>query len=267
MVDVITLLRRHDPAAHAPAVADPAGIRTRIALEPRSGTRPARRRASSKRRFIVAFALAVLALGGTAVADRLLTASDVFSSPDAVGQGDSNAPVHPVAGSERAVQSVSVPGIGSVQLWAAEGSSVTGACLGLRFPDGTWGAGNERSGGNGPACFTERDDAMFEGTLIATGIDALETDVDAPFNRIVYGIIDSDRPATAVRIVDRVTGTTTAVVDGRYFAYLDPRADRQRDDHTLVAYDAAGAIVASEVVAPGSGTAPADDPNAPPAQG
>jgi len=265
MADVITLLRRSDPAAGAPAVADPAGIRARVTDEPR-GPRRARSRVPSKRRFIVVFALAVLALGGTAVADRLLTASEVFSSPGAAGQGDSNAPVHPVAGSERVVQTVAVAGVGRVELWAATGSSATGACLGLRFPDGTWGAGNERSGGNGPQCFTERDDAMFAGVLIPTGIDALETDIDAPFNRIVYGIIDSDRPATAVRIVDRVTGATATVVDGRYFAYVDPRADRQRDDHTLVAYDADGAIVASEVVPAAAGTAPADDPNAPPAK-
>jgi hypothetical protein len=266
MADVITLLRRSDPAAGAPAVSDPAGIRARVTQEPRA-PRPARSRVPSKRRFVAVFAVAVLALGGTAVAGRLLTASEVFSSPGAAGQGNSNAPVRPVPGSERIVQTVTVAGIGRLELWAAKGSSATGACLGLRFPDGTWGAGNERSGGNGPQCFTERDDAMFEDVLIPTGIDALETDVDAPFNRIVYGIIDSDRPATAVRIVDRVTGTTTAVVDGRYFAYVDPRADEQRDDHTLTAYDADGAIVASEVIPGGSGAAPARDPNAPPARG
>ena len=87
------------------------------------------------------------------------------------------------------------------QLWAAEGSTSTGACLGLRFPDGTWGAGkgSEGVGGNGPACFTERDDPMFKGTLIPTGIDWFETSVDEPFTRIVYGIIDSDVPADGRR--------------------------------------------------------------------
>jgi hypothetical protein len=244
MVDVITLLRERDPAAHAPAVSDPAGIRARATQEPR-GQGSARRRASGKRRFTIIVALAVLALGGTAVADRLLTASDVFSSPDAAGQGDLNAPVHPIAGSERMVQTAAVPGIGLVELWAANGSSATGACLGLRFPDGSWGAGNGR-GGNGPACFTERDDPLFSDTLIPTGIDAFETQVDSPFTRIVYGIIDSDKPGTSVKIVDRVTNTTTAVIDGRFFVYVDPRADPQKDDRQLVAYDAAGRIVTGE---------------------
>ena len=114
-----------------------------------------------------------------------------------------------------------------MQLWAAEGSTATGACLGLRFPDGTWGAGKgtKGAGGNGPSCFTERDDPMFADTLIPTGIDWFETDIDEPFTRIVYGIIDSDKPATAVRIEDKVTGASTPVVDGRYFAFVDPQAD------------------------------------------
>jgi hypothetical protein len=246
MVDVITLLRERDPAANAPAVFDRAGIRARATAGTR-GERPGRRSMPGKRRFAIIVAIAMLALGGTAVADRLLTASDVFSSPDAAGQGDPKSPVHPVAGSERIVQTVDVPGIGKVELWAADGSSATGACLGLRFPDGSWGASNGRSGGNGPACFTERDDPMFQHVLIPTGIDALETQVDSPFTRIVYGVVDSDKPPTAVTIVDQVTGTSTAVVDGRFFTYVDPRADRQKDDHTLVAYDAAGKVVAAEL--------------------
>jgi hypothetical protein len=217
---------------------------------------PARRRSPVKRRFAVVVALALLALGGTAVADRLLTASEVFSSPDAAGQGDMNAPVHPVAGTERIVQTVEVPGIGRVELWAADGSRPTGACLGLRFPDGTWGAGrdNPNAGGNGPSCFTERDDPMFKGTLIPTGIDALETSTVRPsFQRIVYGTINSDIPRTAVRMTDLVTGASTPVIDGRFFAYVDPRADPQRDDRRLIAYDAAGKIV--------TGEPPATDPS------
>ena len=92
---------------------------------------------------------------------------------------------------------------------------------------------------------------MFRDTLVPTGIDALEVDVDAPsLQRVVYGVIDDDVPATAVRIVDRVTGTTVPVHQGRFFAYLDPRGDPQRDDHQLVAYDASGRIVTGE---PGPG--------------
>lgn len=245
MVDVLTLLRQRDPAADAPPVADPAAIRARATQHPRSAPRHGR----SKRRFAIIVALALLALGGTAVAGRLLTASEVFSSPDAAGQGDLNAPVHPVAGSERVVQTVAVPGVGRVELWAADGSTATGACLGLRFPDGTWGAGKDAPnvGGNGPSCFTERDDPMFKDTLIPTGIDVLETDTDPPnFQRIVYGIIDSDIPATAVRIVDTMSGASAPVVAGRFFTYVDPRADPQNDDSRLVAYDAAGKVVTAE---------------------
>ena len=134
----------------------------------------------------------------------------------------------------------------ALQVRGGKGSTATGACLGLRFPDGSWGAKDGRSGGNGPACFTERDDPMFEGTLIPTGIDALETSVDDPFNRIVYGIIDFDVPPTAVKLVDLVTGASTPVIEGRWFAYVDPRADRQEVSRQLVAYDAAGKIVTGE---------------------
>jgi hypothetical protein len=252
MVDVITLLRERDPAADVPPVSDPAGIRARATQEPRRQG-PSTRRVTGKRRFTIIVAIALVALGGTAVADRLLTAADVFSSPDAAGQGDLNAPVHPIAGSERMVEAVTVPGVGRVELWAANGSSATGMCLGLRFSDGTWGAGKNGRGGNGPSCFTERDDPMFSDTLVPTGIDAMETDVDSPFTRIVYGVIDSDKPATSVELVDRVTGTTTAVIDGRFFLYVDPRADPQRDDRQLVAHDAAGQIV--------TGERPEGDPN------
>jgi hypothetical protein len=162
--------------------------------------------------------------------------------------------VHPVAGSERVVQTLTVPGVGRVQVWAADGDTRSGACLGITFPDGSWGAANGRSDGNGPSCFTERDDPMFSGTLIPTGIDAMETDTPAPnFQRIVYGVIDYDIPATATKLVDRVTGTSVPVVDGRWFAFVDPRADPQRLDRQLVAYDAAGRIV--------TGERPAGDPS------
>jgi hypothetical protein len=245
MADVLALLRASDPAVDAPPVADPSAVRARVTQEPRA-ERPATRRLPSKRLALV-IAIGVLAVGGTAVADRLLTAGEVFSSPGAAGQGDLDAPVHPVAGSERIVQTLAVPGVGRVQVWAADGDSDSGACLGLKFPDGSWGAANGRSGGNGPSCFTERDDPMFSTTLIPTGIDAMETDTEAPnFQRIVYGVIDYDVPPTAVRLVDRVTGTSVPVVDGRWFAFVDPRADPQKVDRQLVAYDASGQIVTGE---------------------
>jgi hypothetical protein len=245
MADVLALLRASDPAADAPPVADPSAIRARAMQHPLVA-RPAARSLPSKRLALV-LAVALLAVGGTALADRLLTASEVFSSPRAVGQGDLRAPVHPVAGSERVVQTLQVPGAGRVELWAAEGSTASGACLGIRFPDGSWGAVNGRTGGNGPSCFTERDDPMFSTTLIPTGIDWLETDTEAPnFQRIVYGVIDYDVPRTAVKLVDRVTGTSVPIVDGRWFAFVDPRADPQQDDRQLVAYDASGRIVTGE---------------------
>jgi hypothetical protein len=245
MADVLALLRASDPADDAPPVADPATIRSHVLQQPRPDA-PAARRLPSKALALVV-AIALLALGGTALADRLLTASDVFSSPDAAGQGDLRAPVHPVAGSERIVHTLAVPGVGRVELWAADGSTASGACLGIRFPDGSWGVVNGRSGGNGPSCFTERDDPMFSTILIPTGIDALETDTEAPnFQRIVYGVIDYDVPRTAVKLVDRVTGASVPIIDGRWFAFVDPRADPQRVDRQLVAYDASGRIVTGE---------------------
>ena len=245
MADVLTLLRACDPAADAPPVADRSAIRAR-AMQARRIEQPAARRLPFKRLALLV-ALAMLAVGGTAVADRLLSANEVFSSPEAAGQGDLRAPVHPVAGSERVVQTLQVPGVGRVQVWAADGDSTSGACLGLKFPDGSWGAHNGRSGGNWPSCFTERDDPMFSTLLIPTGIDAMETNTEAPsFQRIVYGVIDYDVPRTAVKLVDRVTGTSVPVVDGRWFAFVDPRADPEQVDRQLVAYDAAGRIVTGE---------------------
>jgi hypothetical protein len=252
MADVLALLRAGDPAADAPAVANPSEIRAQALQAPRQSS-PAARRLPSKR-LALAIAIGVLAVGGTAVADRLITASEVFSSPDAAGQGDLNAPVHPVPGTERVVQTLDVPGVGRVKLWAADGSSKSGTCLGIQFPDGGWGGGKDgRASSSGPSCFTERDDPMFKTTLIPTGIDVMETDTDTPFQRIVYGVLDYDVPRTAVTMVDRVTGTTTPIVDGRWFMYVDPRADPQQDGWQLVAYDASGRIV--------TGERPEGDPN------
>ncbi|HET6171739.1 MAG TPA: hypothetical protein VFD90_03990 [Gaiellales bacterium] len=245
MADVLALLRACDPAADAPAVANASAIRARATEHPRAEAAAVGRLPS--KRVALVLAIGILAIGGTALADRLFTASEVFSSPDAAGQGDLRAPVHPVAGSERVVQTLVVPGVGRVKLWAADGSTRSGACLGLQFADGSWGAGKGgHTGGSGPSCFTERDDPMFSTTLIPTGIDALETNTDEPFQRIVYGIIDYDVPPTAVKLVDRVTGTSTPVIEGRWFMYVDPRADKQTDSKQLVAYDAQGRIVTGE---------------------
>ena len=56
-----------------------------------------------------------------------------------------------------------------------------------------------------------------------------------------------------MKLVDRVTGATVPVVDGRWFAFVDPRADPQQVDRQLVAYDASGQIV--------TGERPAGDPS------
>lgn len=256
MADVLALLRDCDPAAAAPAVADPSGIRARVTQEPRSA-RPRRRLPG--RRLTIGIAVAALLIGGTALAGGLQSAFEVFSSPDAAGQGSLLTPVHPIAGSARAVETIDVPGVGAVQLWTADGTPPSGTCIGLQLPDGSWAGtadGNGRSEGNGPSCFTERDDPMFRTSLVATGIDWFETDFTAPaFHRVVYGVIDSDVPPTAVRMVDLVTGASTPVIDGRWFAYVDPRSlsELGRDDRQLVAYDAAGKIV--------TGERPAGDPN------
>jgi hypothetical protein len=228
-----------------PPVAGADALRARITAAPRPLPRPVRRVPS--RRLVAVCGIAVVAVGGTAVAGRLLTAHEVFSSPGAAGQGDSDHPVEAVPGSERIVARVAVPAVGTVEIWAAKGAP-KGTCLGARLPNGRWaGVDDASSSGTPPQCFTQRDDPMFQGTLVATGIDALEADLDRPqLQRVVYGVIDDDVPPTAVRIVDRVTGTTAQVVEGRFFAYLDPRGDPQRDDHQLVAYDAAGRIVTGE---------------------
>jgi hypothetical protein len=248
MPDLIALLRTADPALDMQPVAEPAALRARILAIPRP--LPGRRRIVS-RRVVVLCTAGLLAVGVTAAAARLLSAADVFSDPGSAGQGNPASPVRPVAGSERVVGHVDVPSAGRVEIWAADGSP-KGTCLGVRLPNGSWAAMDGQSGGGTrPQCFVQRDDPMFQGTLVPTGIDALEVDFDGPpFERVVYGVIDADVPATAVRIVDRVTGTAVPVVDGRWFAYLDPRGSKTQDDHQLVAYDARGAIVTGE---PGPG--------------
>jgi hypothetical protein len=64
-----------------------------------------------------------------------------------------------------------------------------------------------------------------------------------------YGVVDGKRPA--VRVVDRVSGRSAPVAEGRLFALAIPDPDPGHGKALrLDALDAAGQVVASE---PGSG--------------
>ena len=198
------------------------------------------------RRFAIILAIALLALGGTAVADRLLTASEVFSSPDAVGQGDINAPVHP----SRAASASFRPW--TSQAWAASSSGRRRARRRRAHASacGSPTAHGERTGGqrggNGPACFTERDDPIFKDTLIATGIDSFETDIDAPFHP--HRLRDHRLGQARHGRDDRRSGDRH-VGAGQRGSLLRLRGSARRPAAgrpQLVAYDAAGRIVTAE---------------------
>ena len=241
MADVLALLRDCDPAAHAPAVADPGAVRARATHEPRAARRHRRmpsKRARARRRH--RGARRRRHRRGRSPAHRvrglLVPGRRRPGQPRAIPCTRSPAASASCRPSTSRASAASSCG--------PRPARARRACASACASPTARGAPTPTVEATVPACFTERDDPMFRDDAHPDRHRlARDRHRRTDFNRIVYGVIDSDVPPTAVRIVDRVTGASTVVVDGRWFVYVDPRADPQRDDRQLVAYDSAGHIV------------------------
>jgi hypothetical protein len=259
--DIIERLRRENPTPARSAL-DPDALFAAIVAHPadREALAPARRRRSP--RAAVAFAaLALLVLGaGAAIADGIVDPQSLFDdNPAQSGQALGPLSRSVVPGTARAVTTATVPGVGTVAIWTAQGTK-DGLCLAARLPDGSWAAtDSSQADGTVPGCVARRTD--MSDVLIDTGFEEREADffhqVDghATGYRLWYGAIEDDLPATAVQVTDRRSGVSSPVVEGRYFAFVlrDPTGDAATI--SLVAHDAAGNVVADERAA-GEGVSP-----------
>jgi hypothetical protein len=203
----------------------------------------------------VTFALALLAIltTGAAWAAGVFSPSPatLFGTSFPANSGSGNIfPGAVVPDSVKEVTSVNIPKVGPVALWHAV-TKQGGWCLGLRLPDGSWlGKGNDplNGGGSLPGCFP---------TGVIDGgnhhLEWLENDIDASSVggaewRIRSGVITVPG---AVKVTDLATGTSTNVVDGDLFVLAiqapNPADPPYLSPHIhLVAYDKAGAVIASD---------------------
>lgn len=161
-----------------------------------------------------------------------------------------------VAGTVRRVETLNVPGVGKAQYWTAE-STGHGICVGLRLPDGVWAGTNSRFEISGPlpGCVYRFSPDPKQGWSPKKGFFWVEDQVGGRWEgRVVYGTVANvGRP---VEVRDTFSGTTTRVIDKRYFAILIPpthgqwgswrqgRVRVQRLRYRLESRDASGRVLA-----------------------
>jgi hypothetical protein len=150
---------------------------------------------------------------------------------------------------------LAIPRYGAIEFWYADARQ-GGWCGAIRLPNGTWAATKESgTGGTAPGCYPTREQTnAVEPVFVINGFDYYEDQIDARERggslwRVYYGVLSTE-PVAAV--VDRVSGRHAEVQAGKRFAIAVPdlRPDREtpRPGYALdlVAYDAAGNVVAEE---------------------
>ena len=220
-------------------------------------------RAAGNRRFGVL--VAALVIGASSAAAATVAAIDSFGhdSPTRLFHDNPARFFSPwvaqalVPGTVRLVTTLSVPDVGRAEYWTAE-STHHGICVGLRLPGGVWAGSPNRFevGGPVPGCVYRFSPTPTTGWSPKRGFFWDEDQVGGRWEgRIVYGTVPNvGRP---VMVRDALSGTTTAVIDGRYFAILIPpshgqygslpegRARVERLRYRLETLDAVGRVLAT----------------------
>lgn len=150
-----------------------------------------------------------------------------------------------IPSSVRQIETFTIPKVGTVQYWVAD-TEQHGICGAVRLPDGRW-AGLQhggQQGGSPPGC---RPTRAQDGGLVIDGFDDELSDVTDSTGKswiIDYGRITA--PGDATRVRDTFSGTSAPVVDGYYALALRPVGNDYGDDIHLEAFNASGAMIASE---------------------
>lgn len=131
-----------------------------------------------------------------------------------------------VRGTLRSIESVQVPTVGRAEFWSAD-SRPYGICLALRLPGGTWAGGaGARFPFSGPVPGCENRPVGWAGAW--NGFAFIEYQVSNWRGRVAIGIVPTQgRP---VKVRDAIGGTTTKVIDGRYFAIVIPARQSKFED-------------------------------------
>jgi hypothetical protein len=252
--NLLDRIRAADPATGETILPDPALMAAILATpgDPRLDDAPRPSRVSRRAALVIA-ALAVCV--GTAWAAGGSSPLELFqSNPQDDGVPGSLWHQKVIDSTVHRVTDITIPSVGKVQLWYAE-SAQHGWCGALRLPGGGWVARNGGpldGGGAVPGCQPTRRQVNGAGepVFVLNGFDYVEGDVDARaqghgFWRITYGIVEGrHRP---VHVLDRVSGRSTPVREGRLFALAirDPDPSKSRPMR-LVALAADGSVVAAE---------------------
>jgi hypothetical protein len=234
------LVREHFLVDVEPDTAVRGAARSRL-LEKIQAERRDRRRVPLRRRVralgarqvaLVASALAIGATGATA--GTILALNELNFSHDTPAELFRSNPRWQapwgrealIPGTVRYVESVQVPTVGSTQFWSAD-SRPYGICLALRLPGGTWAGGEgARFPFSGPVPGCENRPVGWAGAW--NGFVFLEYQVANWRGRVAIGIVPTRGRPTEVR--DAIGGTTTPVIDGRYFAIVIPASQSKFQD-------------------------------------
>ena len=185
--------------------------------------------------------VAVLAVAATAAAATTaavaISATSLFQQNPAAISG---APPQTVVPSTvRQVDSVAIPGYGTVVAWGAT-TQQGGLCLALKLPDGTWGVlpgtatvSGQTVSGQVPGCFTTRQQMVVNHEAVAPGQQPTgaaprpleewdETVVSSTGQHwdIYVGYVEAQGTATTVR--SSITGVSTPVRSDGYYMLAEP---------------------------------------------
>lgn len=158
-----------------------------------------------------------------------------------------------IPGTVRYVESVQLPTVGKAEFWSAD-SRPYGICLALRLPGGSWAGGEgERSHFSGPVPGCENRPVGWAGAW--NGFLFFDYQVSNWLGRVAIGIVPTQGHPAEVR--DAIGGTTTPVIDGRYFAIVIPASQSRFEEgmwhlaYQLETLDSAGHVL---VRAPAAGS-------------
>ncbi len=160
----------------------------------------------------------------------------------------------PIASSVINLGSISVPGVGAFQYWG--GQTQNGEwCMALKAPDGLWaGVAADATGqadshynfnGSVPGCGAYSNEPQGDGfhwsvDEIGPTIPGNRTATINSLSAVIFGAIDN--PGAASSVINATTGTSAPILNGHYFALVEPRSSLGTIQ--LKAVDTTGDVIA-----------------------
>lgn len=142
----------------------------------------------------------------------------------------------PIASSVTELGTISVPGVGTFQYWGAQTQNGEW-CMAFRGPDGVWaGTQTQAAGkddpsynftGDVPGCGAYSNNPLGGGfhwstDEIGPNVAGNGTATVNDLSAVIFGAIDN--PGAATHVIDAATGASAPILDGHYFALVEPRS-------------------------------------------